>query len=180
MSDNPDTREDKILHMLEAIDNRLTKLEGGRANDEAEAEKKRAEDEAAAEQKRADDEAAEKAKKDEREGEERAMDAKIGAAVTAAVEATNKKRDELEAAKRATRHVLGDTHAMDSAGDVYREALKQSRVDVTNIAAGTEHVAWQAYQAGNSGVQRANDSRTPATEPNRATFDTSRFSVRPS
>lgn len=183
MSDNPDTREDKILHMLEAIDNRLQSLEGARANDEAakeEAEKKRAEDAAAEEKKRAEDEAAEKAKKDEREGEERAMDAKIATAVASAVEATNKKRDALEAAKRATRHVLGDTHAMDSAGAVYLAALKQAGVDVTNVTAGTEHVAWQAYQAGNVPAGRAHDSRPSGTEPARAKFDTSRFSVRPS
>jgi hypothetical protein len=180
VSDNPDTREDKILHMLEAIDNRLTAIEGARANDAAAEAEKRANDEAEAEKKRAEDEAAEKAKKDEREGEERAMDAKIGAAVAAAVEDTNKKRDALEAAKRATRHVLGDTHAMDSAGAVYLAALKQAGVDVTAVTAGTEHVAWQAYQAGTAPLGRANDSRSNGNEPARAKFDTSRFSVRPS
>lgn len=145
-----DTREDKILHMLEAIDNRLAAVEG-RANDEAKAkaeeDEKRANDEAEAEKKAAEDEAAEKAKEDEKEGEERAMDSKIKSAVDAAVAATNKARDELERAKASTRSVLGDVIAMDSAPAIYRAALEQVGMDVSGIGAGAEGIAWNAYQA---------------------------------
>jgi len=160
-----DTREDKVLHMLEAIDNRLTKLESGRANDEAEAEKKRAEDEAAAKEeedkKRAEDEAAEKAKEDERKGEERAMDAKsVQTAIESAVAAERARAQGVDEAKRACRGDLGDMIAMDSAGDIYRAALKERKVDSVGMS---DEVAKAAYQAIQSvaarPAQHAMDSR---------------------
>jgi hypothetical protein len=124
----------------------------------------------------ADDEESEAPKKAEEA--ERAMDAKINAAVTAAVTATNKARDDLDTAKRAVRPVLGDTIAMDSANAVYRAALLQVGIPDKDIAPGTEHIAWRAYQTGNGGASttRANDARS--TEVKRHTFDTSHIRTR--
>lgn len=93
-----------------------------------------------------------------------AMDAKaVKALVTAAVTAERVRAEGVEAAKRATRHVLGDMIAMDSAGDIYREALKAKGVDVAQIAKGHEQTAWVAFSAASGGrgaAPLANDSRT--------------------
>ena len=51
----------------------------------------------------------------------------------------------VEQAKRDVRGVLGDVIGMDSAGDIYREALRHRGVDVSRIAKGTEAVAWQSH-----------------------------------
>ena len=107
----------------------------------------------------------EKDREDEREGAVAAMDAaSVQAVVAAAVKAERERARAVEAAKRDTRHVLGDTIAMDSAGDIYRAALEQSGVDVSAIAAGAEQIAWQAYNVGSRSAVRgpvvANDSRT--------------------
>lgn len=108
-----------------------------------------------------------------------AMDAKaVQAVVDAAVKAERARASATEAAKRATRHVLGDMIAMDSAGDIYRAALKQSGVDVAAIAEGHEQTAWTAYTAaGASRAALANDSRlTPDNKT--APFDASLARIR--
>lgn len=110
-----------------------------------------------------DEAAAEKAKEDESKGEH-AMDAKIkssvDAAVAAAVEATNRKRDELDAAKKATRQVLGDVIAMDDAAGVYRAALIQSGWKDGDIPAGAEASTWRGFATGTSArTVHAMDSR---------------------
>lgn len=138
--------------------------------------------EKAKEDERKGEEAAEKREKkdkeDEREGEERAMDAniqtKVDAAVAAAVQAAHRQRDELEAAKRAVRPVLGDTIAMDNAGDVYRAALVQKGFADADIAPGTELAAWRGFVAGSSvRATHAMDARNPAGEKTEPFFKTS-------
>lgn len=156
------------------------------AND-AELEAQRAADEAAAkakEDERKGEEEEQKRKKkdkeDEREGEERAMDAKsVQALVDAAVNAERDRAKALEQAKRDCRNDLGDMIAMDSAGEIYRAALKVRGVDVDAIPAGTEQIAYQAINVAArpaAPVVRANDSKNP--EANKPRYDTSRFNVR--
>lgn len=176
-----ETQMDEIKEMLAAMAARLEAIEG-RANDEAEAEKKAAEDAAAEAEKKAEDEAEaeKKAEEDERKGEERAMDAAtVQAKIDAAVKAERERGQALDAAKRAVRHVLGDTIAMDSAADVYRAALKQRGINVDSIATGTEQIAWNAYQAASAGANpHAMDSRHGAGAGSKPKFDTSRINVR--
>lgn len=72
-----------------------------------------------------------------------AMDAAIQKAVT-------RERARAKAAERARRevaHVLGGDIALDSAGDIYREALVVMGVPSASIKRGTEHAAWIAAQA---------------------------------
>lgn len=86
-----------------------------------------------------------------------AMDSKgVQAVVQAAVLAERRRAANVEEAKRSVRGVLGDV-AMDDAGAIYREALAQSGVDITQIGKGAERVAWDAYRvaAGHAaGVRR--------------------------
>lgn len=173
-----------ILSRLEAIDARLTAVEGSKtqtpqseaevgqpastntANDE-QSEKDR-EDESKGEKR------SEKDREDERKGEERAMDAKsVQAVVAAAVKAERDRNAAVEAAKRATRGDLGDMIAMDSADEIYRAALKQRGVDVAAIPVGAEQAAYQAIQAVTSHrpVQHAHDSSSGA----KPAFNTSRI-----
>lgn len=152
-----------LTEKVDATAARLDKLEQHEAREaehlggEIEAEKKdMAEDES---------DESEKDREDERKGDVAAMDAaSVQAVVAAAVKAERERARAVESAKRDTRHVLGDTIAMDSAGDIYRAALEQSGVDVSAIAAGAEHIAWQAYNVGSRSAVRgpvvANDSRT--------------------
>lgn len=75
-----------------------------------------------------------------------AMDAKsVKALIDAAVRADRAVRAQVEEAKRAVRGVIGEV-AMDDAGAIYREALAQVGVDVTQIDKGTERLAWNAYK----------------------------------
>lgn len=120
-----------------------------------------------------------KDKEDEREDEKHAMDAKsVQALVDAAVSAERDRAKALEQAKRDCRADLGDMIAMDSAGDIYRAALKVRGVDVDAIPAGTEQIAYQAINvaARPAAPVRANDSKS--NEGAKARFDTSRFAVR--
>lgn len=80
-----------------------------------------------------------------------AMDARaVRTAIDTAVEqAVKKERDRaarVEQAKRDVRGVLGEVYGMDSARDIYREALKQVGMDVKSIAKGSERAAWDAYK----------------------------------
>lgn len=146
-------------------------LEAKRAADEAAAKAKEDED-----KKRAEDEAAEKAKEDEKH----AMDAKsVQALVDAAVSAERDRAKALEQAKRDCRNDLGDMIAMDSAGEIYRAALKVRGVDVESIPAGTEQIAYQAINVAArpaAPTVRANDSKS--NDGSKPRFDTSRFNVR--
>lgn len=101
-----------------------------------------------------------------------AMDAAaVAAAVASALTAERVRAKGVEQAKVATRGVLGDVIAMDSASEIYREALKRSGVDLTQVAAGTELVAWTALQSVSASPAHAQDGRT-AEKP---AFDTSRI-----
>lgn len=175
-----------LTEKLEAIEGRLAKIEGDTtANldlEQAEQEMAGDEDAEAKGDEREGEEAAvaksDKDKADERAGELRAMDAKsVKAVVDAAVRRERERAAGVEAAKRATRAVLGDMIAMDSAGDIYRAALKQSGVDVAAVAAGTERIAWDAFCAANRpAAAYAMDSRTSRAE--KPAFDLSHIRVR--
>ena len=172
-----------ITAKLEAIESRLTAVEGGKvATPQSEAKEgvpasvNTASDEQSEKDRkdeREGEERSEKDRKDEREGEERAMDAKIGAAVNAAVELERKRAAGVAAAKQACRGDLGDMIAMDDAGEIYRAALKQRGVDVSAIPAGAEQATYQAIQSvGRPAVAYANDSNSGSGKP---AFDTSRI-----
>lgn len=69
----------------------------------------------------------------------------VRAAVDAAVKQERTRAARVEQAKRDVRGVLGEVYGMDSAGAIYREALKTAGIDTAGIPAGTEQVAWNAY-----------------------------------
>lgn len=78
-----------------------------------------------------------------------AMDSRtVKSLVAAAVQNERKRAAAVEQAKRDVQGVLGPVYGMDSAGAIYREALKHQGVDVARIAKGAERVAWQAYTQG--------------------------------
>lgn len=73
-----------------------------------------------------------------------AMDSKtVKNLINSAVAAERQRATDVATARAAVRHVLGDV-VMDSADDIYREALKVRGVDVTNIPRGTERAVWDA------------------------------------
>lgn len=74
-----------------------------------------------------------------------ALDAAVKGAVETAVKNERARAARVEQAKNDVRGVLGPVHGMDSANKIYREALKVSGVDVSQIGKGAEQVAWQAY-----------------------------------
>jgi hypothetical protein len=77
-----------------------------------------------------------------------AMDAKtVKAHVAAAVKQERVRAAAVETAKREVLGVLGPVYGMDSAGAIYREALKQVGVDVKQIPRGMAGVAWRAHKA---------------------------------
>ena len=77
-----------------------------------------------------------------------AMDAKsVKSAIETAVANERKRAAAVEQAKRDVRYVLGGDIALDSASQIYREALTQIGVDVAQIAKGSERAAWQAANA---------------------------------
>lgn len=76
-----------------------------------------------------------------------AMDSKaVQSLVKTAVLAERKRAADVETAKAAVRGVLGPVHAMDSADDIYREALTQVGMDVSSLAKGQGKFAWDAYK----------------------------------
>lgn len=77
-----------------------------------------------------------------------AMDAKsVRTAIETAVANERKRAAAVEQAKRDVRYVLGGDIALDSASQIYREALTQIGVDVSQVAKGSERAAWQAANA---------------------------------
>lgn len=77
-----------------------------------------------------------------------AMDSKsVQSLVAAAVKAERARAARVDQAKRDVRGVLGDVIGMDSAGDIYREALMQSGMDVSQLAKGQEKMAWDAFRS---------------------------------
>lgn len=96
-----------------------------------------------------------------------AMDAKgVQAVVAAAVKAERSRAASVQEARRSVQGVLGDV-AMDDAGAIYREALSQVGVDVSQIGKGAERVAWDAYKtaaAHAAGVRRSAPAATHASD----------------
>ena len=84
-----------------------------------------------------------------------AMDARtvktVDAAVAKALKAERARVAALSEAQRDVRGVLGEVYGMDSAADVYREALKVK--GITGVARGAEKAAWQGYVAGQAGAR---------------------------
>lgn len=75
-----------------------------------------------------------------------AMDAKtVQSLIAAAVTADRRRAAGVEEARRATRNVIGEV-AMDDASAIYRTALEQVGVDVSQIGKGAERIAWDAYR----------------------------------
>lgn len=182
-----------LTDKLEGIEDRLSKIEG-KTDENLDLERAELAGDEQSEKDREDEREGEekylarerKDREDEREGEERylrkehAMDAKaVEAVVTAAVQAERKRAQDVEQAKRATRSVLGDVIAMDSASDIYRAALQQAGMDVSSIAKGTEQLAWNAFQTATSAARpaavHAMDRDSGAAKPH--TFNTSRIRV---
>lgn len=177
---------------LEGIEDRLSKIEG-KTDEGLEMERAELAGDEQTEKDREDEREGEekylarerKDREDEREGEEKflkkehAMDAKsVQALVNAAVAAERKRAQDVEQAKRATRTVLGDVIAMDSAPDIYRAALKQAGMDVSSIAKGTEQLAWNAFQSATSAARPAVHAMDRAPDSGKSAFDTSHIRVR--
>lgn len=165
-----------LTSKLEGIETRLAAVEGGKTQtpqSEAQtglpASVNTASDEQSEKDRKDESEGekrSEKDREDERKGEERAMDAKIGAAVNAAVELERKRAAGVAEAKQACRGDLGDMIAMDDAGEIYRAALKQRGVAVSAIPAGAEQATYQAIQSvGRPAVAYANDSNSGSNKP---------------
>lgn len=91
-----------------------------------------------------------------------AMDAKsVQAVVKAAVDAERRRAASVQEARRSVQGVLGDV-AMDDAGLIYREALSQCGVDVSQIGKGAERVAWDAYKVAAGAAAGVRRSPSPA------------------
>lgn len=72
--------------------------------------------------------------------------AMVAKAVQDGVKQERARAQAVATAQREVRGVLGDVYGMDSAGAIYREALKHVGVDVAQLPKGTESTAWQAYK----------------------------------
>lgn len=76
-----------------------------------------------------------------------AMDANtVKKTVAAAVKQERVRAAAVETAKREVLGVLGPVYGMDSAGAIYREALKQVGIDTSTIPRGMAGVAWRTYK----------------------------------
>lgn len=154
-----------ILQKLEGFEGRLAALEGGPANAPAAA---LSVDPPVAVAADGDEDP------DDKPDDKPAMDAAtVQTLIATAVKGERERAAAVTAAKLATRRVLGDTIAMDDAGDIYRAALKQIGVEVATIAAGHERTAWDAYNAAvtATAVNVANDSRLTPGNPQAAPYD---------
>jgi uncharacterized protein len=133
-----------LTSKLEAIEGRLTAVEGGKVETPQQA----AEEGIPASVNTSTANDSDSSDDDEDDKDKPAMDANaIKALVDAAVKTERDRAAGVADAKRATRAVLGEMIALDNEGDIYREALKQRGVDVSAIAAGHEKTAWQAIQS---------------------------------
>jgi len=70
----------------------------------------------------------------------------MDAAVAKAIKQERERAVRVEEARREVRGMLGEVYGMDSARQIYREALRVAGVDVKQIEKGTERAAWQAYK----------------------------------
>lgn len=76
----------------------------------------------------------------------------MDAAIKRAVLNERARAKNVERAKRDVAHVLGGDLALDSAADIYREALVQLGVPASSIKRGSERAAWIAAQAAQAAV----------------------------
>ncbi|AVO23797.1 hypothetical protein [Xanthomonas phage XPP8] len=164
---------------LEALDNRLTAVEGGKQPvPQAEAaevvQPVEATDESGDSEDKKDDVAEDSEDPEDDSKDKQAMDAaSVQELVKAAVEAERKRAADVTAAKQACRNDLGDMIALDDAGEIYRAALKQRGVDVSSIPAGAERATYQAIDSvtRSSAASFAFDSNSGA----KPAFDLSRI-----
>lgn len=77
----------------------------------------------------------------------RTVKATVAAAVDKAVKAERARSAAANIAKRDVAHILGGDIALDSASEIYREALVQVGVDTNAVPRGAEKAAWQGYKA---------------------------------
>lgn len=149
-----------MTQKLESIESRLTAVEGGTPQSEAEVG-------IPASVNTANDESEE-----DDEDKKQAMDAAVKAAVDASVTAERERAKGVETARRETRADIGDMHAFDSAEDMYVAALKQRGVDVSAIPPGAARAVYMGIKsASRPSAVMAQDSRS-ADKP---VFDTSRI-----
>ncbi|QRI46323.1 head and packaging protein [Xanthomonas phage X2] len=164
---------------LEALDNRLAAVEGGKQPvPQAEAAEVvppvEATDESDDSEDKKDDVAEDSEDDEDDSKDKQAMDAaSVQELVKAAVEAERKRAADVTAAKQACRNDLGDMIALDDAGEIYRAALKQRGVDVSAIPAGAERATYQAIDSvtRSSAASFAFDSNSGA----KPAFDLSRI-----
>jgi uncharacterized protein len=88
-----------------------------------------------------------------------AMDARMKKAVEVAIKQERKRNADANEAKREVAGILGGDLALDSAAEIYREALAHAGVDVNDVPAGAEKAAWQGFKAARAaaaGVMQSN------------------------
>lgn len=76
-------------------------------------------------------------------------------AVSKAIKQERDRAAGVEHAKREVRGILGEVYGMDSAGAIYREALRVAGLDIEQIAKGSEGAAWQAFKLARGAVAGA-------------------------
>ncbi|QMV32343.1 hypothetical protein T2_00026 [Ralstonia phage Elie] len=89
-----------------------------------------------------------------------ALDAKLKALVDKAVRAESARKDAIYAAREETRSILGAAvMSMDSAGEIYREALTHAGVDMADVPKGQEKTAWVAFKSARRNARNAAEGR---------------------
>lgn len=90
-----------------------------------------------------------------------ALDAKLKKLVDKAVRAESARKDAIYAAREETRSILGAAvMSMDSAGEIYREALTHAGVDMADVPKGQEKTAWVAFKSARRNARNAAEGRT--------------------
>lgn len=109
--------------------------DGKKAEDESDDDEKKAEDaKACDEDDTDDDQAADEDDDDDKKDEKKGMDAaSVSRLIEAAVSKERRRNKQAQDAREAVRPLVGDVIGMDSAGDIYRYALKQIGQDAANV-----------------------------------------------
>ena len=90
-----------------------------------------------------------------------AMDAKMKNAVDMALKRERARVAAVREAENDVRPLIGDVYGMDSASDIYRAALEVAGVDVSQVAKGTEKVAFKSMLAAQAVSRGAVIRRSP-------------------
>lgn len=154
--------------------NALTANDSDKSDDDDDKDDKKAED-----SDKSDDKKAEDSDKDDA-GKKAEDKVAMDAAIEAAIAGERARAREVRDAAAATRHLIGDTHAMDDAGEIYREALKAAGMDVTKVPKGNERAVYAGYMAGSQGarpVHHAHDSSNSG-DGTVVPFDLSRIAIK--